>query len=72
MQELANRFRVQNIANTSDEIIKMFKDTPIFSILKQRREFCRNIEAITEENKKVNLDFLNYYDHILKDFFNII
>ena len=62
-------FKLQNIANGSDEAIKMFENTPIHRLLLERREFARlSMKKIVAGN---DYGMLEIYNDNLKEFFNI-
>lgn len=58
--------RIQDIANGSDEEIKMFSKTPISDLLKQRREIAR---LYLEEKTNEGFEMLEYADNELRKFF---
>ena len=61
--------RINNLANSSDEALEMFKDTPIFILLKQRREYARTItnNILTNEH----IEIMNFFDSKVEMFFNL-
>jgi len=65
-----NILKIRNIANCSDEVIKMFSKTPIKTLLKQRREYCR---IILEKNllERDDIRMLEMYDKQISNFFEI-
>jgi hypothetical protein len=60
-------FTVQNIANSPDEVIEMFKETPIYNVLLQRREFCIKLSHRPIGEKEFNM--LEMYNKNIKEFF---
>ncbi len=61
---LQDATRIKRLANTPDDAIMLFKDTPIFDTLLKRREFSRiiSINLINRENIKV----IRMYDEEIK------
>lgn len=62
-------FNIRKVAQIPDESLERFRKTPIYDLLKERREFCREAQKqeLTEDLERM---FEMYNDRI-KDFFLI-
>ena len=58
--------RIERIGKISDKSLLIFKDTPIYSLMLQRREIARRPLPITHISQ-----MLDMFDKQLKDFFFI-
>lgn len=64
-----NWFNIRSVAGTPDDVLEIFSKTPVYNLLKQRREFCRNVEKqlLTEELERM----FEFYNVQIKQFFLI-
>jgi hypothetical protein len=62
---------IKELANTPDERIDMFKDTPIINLLRERRSFAKMIVNFGTPLDD-HLRMLEMYNNKIKEFFNIV
>ena len=61
------RNQISEIAKCSDKVLEMFKDTSIYNVLYERREFCRRIEEPATDDMRM----IELYNRNLCEFFII-
>ena len=62
--------RLLKASEGSDEMLDMFKDTPIFDLLRQRRNYARMLNSVTITQE--HIEIMTRYNKEIAAFFHLI